>query len=272
MKFWKILKRLIDEAQPDWRDQFLSYKDLKKQLKLIYPGDGGMQHHPLVKQICLDSTEGGGDCTAAADEVIDFLELLDGEIDKINDFFMEREEEHIITWADLQDRVAKAEGADSELMEVRREMVDFHGEMVLLENYSALNCIGLVKITKKYDKRSGELICLPFIQKVLQQPFCRTDVLKKFVKECEGLLDELLFENDHQTVDFEAKDDEATVSDPADSLLVVPSELVGIEIMESTYKKLTLSALRVFEEIRSRSSTVGMFSLPPLHDNQKGED
>lgn len=42
----------------------------------------------------------------------------------------------------MRDRVAKAEGMDNELMEVRREIVDFHGEMVLLENYGALNCIG----------------------------------------------------------------------------------------------------------------------------------
>jgi hypothetical protein len=35
-------------------------------------------------------------------------------------------------------------GQDSkeELMLVRKEIVDFHGEMVLLENYSALNYTG----------------------------------------------------------------------------------------------------------------------------------
>lgn len=30
-----------------------------------------------------------------------------------------------------------------ELMKVRKEIVDFHGEMVLLENYSALNYTGI---------------------------------------------------------------------------------------------------------------------------------
>jgi hypothetical protein len=30
-----------------------------------------------------------------------------------------------------------------ELMKVRKEIVDFHGEMVLLENYSALNYTGV---------------------------------------------------------------------------------------------------------------------------------
>ncbi|KAG6474105.1 hypothetical protein ZIOFF_068029 [Zingiber officinale] len=43
---------------------------------------------------------------------------------------------------------------------------------------------GLVKILKKYDKRTGALIRQPFIEKVLQQPFFTTDLLYKLVKEC----------------------------------------------------------------------------------------
>lgn len=45
---------------------------------------------------------------------------------------------------ELQDQVARAVERDSkeELMKVRKEIVDFHGEMVLLENYSALNYTG----------------------------------------------------------------------------------------------------------------------------------
>ncbi|KAE9465929.1 hypothetical protein C3L33_02167, partial [Rhododendron williamsianum] len=42
---------------------------------------------------------------------------------------------------DLQDRVAKAKDSSEEI-NIRKEIVDFHGEMVLLENYSALNYTG----------------------------------------------------------------------------------------------------------------------------------
>jgi hypothetical protein len=34
----------------------------------------------------------------------------------------------------------------------------------------------LIKILKTYDKRIGVLICLPFIQNVLLQPFFNTDL------------------------------------------------------------------------------------------------
>jgi hypothetical protein len=42
----------------------------------------------------------------------------------------------------LQDRVAKVKDYSEEMMKIRKEIVDFHGEMVLLENYSALNYTG----------------------------------------------------------------------------------------------------------------------------------
>ena len=43
---------------------------------------------------------------------------------------------------ELQDRVAKAKDFSDEMIKIRKEIVDFHGEMVLLENYSALNYTG----------------------------------------------------------------------------------------------------------------------------------
>lgn len=50
----------------------------------------------------------------------------------------------MVGWQELQDRVAKAKAKDSseEMLKIRKEIVDFHGEMVLLENYSALNYTG----------------------------------------------------------------------------------------------------------------------------------
>lgn len=38
--------------------------------------------------------------------------------------------------------MAKANDCNDEIIKIRKEVVDFHGEMVLLENYSALNYTG----------------------------------------------------------------------------------------------------------------------------------
>ncbi|KAL6603854.1 hypothetical protein ACP70R_044215 [Stipagrostis hirtigluma subsp. patula] len=280
MKFGKSLSGQIVETLPEWRDKFLSYKDLKKRLKLIGGGGGGGGAERQAKRARRD--DAGEDPAAAAamtPEEAEFMRLLEAELDKFNSFFVEKEEEYIIHQKELQDRVARAAGRESkeELMRVRKEIVDLHGEMVLLENYSALNYTGLVKILKKYDKRTGALIRLPFIQKVLQQPFFTTDLLYKLVKQCEAMLEQLLPTNEPSVSSEDGKgdsNDEEKPAKPSSSLVNgggIP-ELDEIEYMESMYMKSTIAALRSLKEIRSGSSTVSMFSLPPLQGNNAPEE
>ncbi|OAY72331.1 SPX domain-containing protein 1 [Ananas comosus] len=266
MKFGKSLSNQIEETLPEWRDKFLSYKELKKRLKLI-----GAERPPKRARAVADEDGVEASPVAMTREEEEFITLLEAELDKFNTFFVEKEEEYIIRQKELRDRVERAVGRDfkDELTRVRKEIVDFHGEMVLLENYSAFNYTGLVKILKKYDKRTGALIRLPFIQKVLQQPFFTTDLLYKLVKECEAMLD-CLFSTNEPSVSGEENGEEAVdgqqkCSKPGSALVKggVP-ELEEIEYMESLYMKSTIAALRALKEIRSGSSTVSVFSLPPL--------
>ncbi|CAL5059640.1 unnamed protein product [Urochloa decumbens] len=270
MKFGKSLNNQIVETLPDWRDKFLSYKDLKKRLKQIGAGAGAGERRSKRQRV-----EGGGSPPPmTAEEAGWFVALLDAELDKFNAFFLEKEEEYVIRQKELQDRAVSAAetGSAEELLRVRKEIVDLHGEMVLLENYSALNYTGLVKILKKYDKRTGALIRLPFIQNVMQEPFFTTDLLYKLVKECEAMLDQLLPRSQQPPVPSddgrEDSDGDDKPVDAAGSSLANGGgalELEEIEDMESTYMKSTVAALRSLREIRSGSSTVSALSLPPLH-------
>ncbi|XP_076921922.1 SPX domain-containing protein 1-like [Bidens hawaiensis] len=280
MKFGKSLSNQIEQTLPEWRDKFISYKELKKRLKLINPqGKTGDVCNREAKRPRV-SGGGAGDMTVVvgggmSKEEVDFVDLLEKEIEKFNSFFVEKEEEYIIKLKELQDNVAKAKDSTEEMIKMRKEMVDFHGEMVLLENYSALNYTGIVKILKKYDKRTGAVLRLPYIQKVLQQPFFTTDLVYKLVKECEALLDRLFPLT-------EPLADEATASTSTATNMLAPStsnggetttgavganEFAELEFMKSFYTKSTISALQVLKEIRSRSSTVSVFSLPPMQVN-----
>ncbi|CAL5042044.1 unnamed protein product [Urochloa decumbens] len=279
MKFGKSLSGQIVETLPEWRDKFLSYKDLKKRLKLIGAGSGAERQPKRARRE--DAGEADASSAAAAamtPEEADFMRLLEAELDKFNSFFVEKEEEYIIRQKELQDRVARVAGQESkeELMRVRKEIVDLHGEMVLLENYSALNYTGLVKILKKYDKRTGALIRLPFIQKVLQQPFFTTDLLYKLVKQCETMLEQLL-----PTIEPSVSREEGKGGGNDEEKPVKPTSLVNgggipeldeIEYMEGMYMKSTVAALRSLKEIRGKSSTVSMFSLPPLQGNNAPDE
>ncbi|XP_052210840.1 SPX domain-containing protein 1-like [Diospyros lotus] len=271
MKFSKNLSNLIEQTQPDWRDKFLSYKDLKKKLKLIRPKEAEPSDaacvRPRKRRRLVE--DGGGE--AVAEEVVGFVRVLEDEIEKFNAFFVDKEEEYIIRLKVLQDRVAEVQDSNEELMTVGREIIDFHGEMVLLLNYSALNYTGLVKILKKYDKRTGALIRMPFIQKVLQQPFFKTDILNKLVKECETMLDPFLSMKEHlvtyQSAKGERELQSLTRSNRKGSVQNVREELAEIKNIESMHMKHTSTALEVLNKIRSGSSTVSVFSLPPLQTN-----
>ncbi|KAF8113450.1 hypothetical protein N665_0050s0098 [Sinapis alba] len=244
MKFGKSLSNQIEQTLPEWRDKFLSYKDLKKRLKLIASKSGDRP----AKRLRLDSSFASGD--EMSKEEMSFVQLLEDELEKFNNFFVEKEEEYIISLKELRDRIIKADDSKEKMMSIRKEIVDLHGEMVLLENYSALNYTGLVKILKKYDKRTGDLMRLPYIQKVLQQPFYTTDLLYKLIKESEAMLDRYFPETPLE-------------SDGTESANVQAEH----KFMESLQVKSTIAALRVLKEIRSKSSTVSVFSLPPLQLN-----
>lgn len=96
MKFGKSLSSQIVETLPEWRDKFLSYKDLKKRLKHIADagagerqskrqraGDGGIDGSPPPPPIVTPEEAG-------------FVCLLEAELEKFNAFFIEKEEEYII--------------------------------------------------------------------------------------------------------------------------------------------------------------------------------
>lgn len=100
MKFGKRLSVQVEETIPEWRDQFLSYKDLKKRLKLIVPRSGGGDAGAGGGERCCKrprlAGEDGAEAAGVTEEEAEFIRLLEDEIDKFNAFFVEKEEEYII--------------------------------------------------------------------------------------------------------------------------------------------------------------------------------
>lgn len=88
MKFGKSLNNQIVETLPDWRDKFLSYKDLKKRLKQIGSGERRTKRQRVG--------DDGGSSPAMTAEEAGFVALLDAELDKFNAFFIEKEEDYVI--------------------------------------------------------------------------------------------------------------------------------------------------------------------------------
>ncbi|EPS58035.1 hypothetical protein M569_16781 [Genlisea aurea] len=210
MKFGKRLKGQMEESLPEWRDKFLSYKNLKRLLRA---------------DVVVDEAE--------------FAESLDVEIEKFNAFFTEREEDFVIRRKELNRRIDEVivKGRREEMGEIGKDMVNFHGEMVLLLNYTNINYTGLGKIVKKYDKRSGGNLRARLMEKVAEQPFFATDLVAELAKECEATID---------------------------GVLLPHCAILGGVVGGGGIFKNAVAALLTMEEIRRESSTYGRYSLPPL--------
>eukprot|EP00898_Chlorokybus_atmophyticus_P002577 jgi/Chlat1/331/Chrsp1S03193 len=264
MKFGKRLRDSIEDALPEWRSNFLCYKELKKSLKKLsqngpaespagstngsidMPCDrmngsavpnGAIYHHP--RSI--------GASSLTEDEKA-FVRMLNDELEKFNQFFMDKEEEFVIHLKQLDDHLAKLQSDlredceldDREVNGLRKSYVEFHGEMVLLENYSLLNYTGLVKILKKHDKRTGLLLRSPYLANVLKQPFYTTEILTRLVRKAEASFQQVL------NLTSAAAHTEVVPAKEQFDLVSLPASMTD----ESCILKSSLSALRTLQELR----------------------
>nr|CAB3492617.1 unnamed protein product [Digitaria exilis] len=238
MKFGKDFRNHLEETLPAWRDKYLAYKALKKLIKNLRPPEpAAAAALPLPPP---PAAEGAGDGAAAQGNVAAlgnwFASILDMELHKLNDFYMEREEWYVIRLQVLKERIerVKAKKNDAftsksefteEMLEIRKDFVIIHGEMILLQTYSSLNFAGLVKILKKYDKRTGGLLSLPFTQRAPEvlEPSSSSNLEQHDVSR-----------RDPTSCDVET-------SDVYRSTLAAMKAIQGLRRASSTYNPLSLS-------------------------------
>lgn len=112
MKFGKEFKTHLEETLPEWRDKFLCYKPLKKLLKHLpstttIPDslllDPNFYNNNNINDIRFEHRlPVNGDADHAAErrpsmELQDwFIRVLNEELDKFNDFYVDKEEEFVI--------------------------------------------------------------------------------------------------------------------------------------------------------------------------------
>lgn len=289
MKFGKEFRIHLEETLPEWRDKFLCYKPLKKLLK-HFPNTTISGHNnnnnPQNRQSVGNHGEGGPSSSESVptttqrsmslEEFQDwFVRLLNDELDKLNDFYVEKEEDFVIRFQELKERIVRVrenrrDGTPAsesefseEMMDIRKEFVTIHGEMVLLKNYSSLNFAGLVKILKKYDKRTGGLLRLPFTQLAAHQPFFTTEPLTRLVRECEANL-ELLFPLEEEVTEPISGPRNQNRTDPASS----DTSSLG-DASHDIYRS-TLSAIRTIQGLRT-SSTYNPLSFAVIFRDQDDE-
>ncbi|KAG6602509.1 SPX domain-containing protein 4, partial [Cucurbita argyrosperma subsp. sororia] len=305
MKFGKEFKTYLEQTLPEWRDKFLCYKPLKKLIK-HYPNlpssiDPIPTNYslnfvlpPLQQPVSFDdptdstSFESVRDrCETGDGSLVDlqdwFVKILNEELEKLNDFYVDKEEEFVIRFQELKQRIDHVKEKSSrggvfssesefseEMMNIRKDFVAIHGGMVLLKNYSSLNFAGLIKILKKYDKRTGELLRLPYMQLVVRQPFFTTELLTSLVHQCEANL-ELLFPLEAEVVESTPaiQVDQNPILDSSRTITAKTPSNLGDE-SEDLYRSI-VAAMTAIRGLQKESSTNNPLSFSSLFKNQDDE-
>lgn len=289
MKFGKEFKTHLEETLPEWRDKFLCYKPLKKLLKQLPPTVDSLNlDRPINFQLHPHPPPLTGDVHGNTNRpLVDlqewFVRILNEELDKFNDFYVDKEEDFVIRLQELKERIESLKENSSkdgvftsesefseEMMDIRKDLVTIHGEMVLLKNYSSLNFAGLVKILKKYDKRTGGLLRLPFTQLALHQPFFTTEPLTRLVHECEDNL-ELLFPLEAEVIESTniVQDQSNPSLNSTTSISPGPPTTLGEETID-IYRS-TLAAMKAIRGLQKASSTSNPLSFSSFFKIQDDE-
>ena len=172
MKFGKLLRATVDARMATWRDYVLDYKRLKQRI-------AELQMQGAAGRISIE--EGSSS----------FTEALDVEVAKVNDFYSDRIEEAVIIQHALRQQV-DALLAQPHALEARtgtqRSIVACHFNLLMLQNYVALNFTGVVKILKKFDKKfAGAGLRAEYINAIVALPFYQCQSLGQLVETAEEL-------------------------------------------------------------------------------------
>lgn len=195
---------------------FMSYKHLKKCLKVEVLGQGKDAESKDSDSKDREDSEGANDSDRddldARDTPADreknedsvraaeamhnqFFTLFKQQVDKVNEFFLDKQEDYIIDHRQLSEKVNEIlqPGATtrSEVNRLRQRLTNFHGELVLLENFSTVNYTGFRKILKKHDKKTGLNMRTMYLKTVLATPFFLSDTVRKLVLKTESQLAQL---------------------------------------------------------------------------------
>lgn len=120
----------------------------------------------------------------------EFLRVITADVMELNDRYIEKEEDNVIKFGQLEDAAEAATTHDAKVA-AYKSFVDLHGELLMLFHWSVLAYTGLVKILKKHRKRTGAPLHAPHLENLLSQPFCSVEVTCDMVRKAEEWVSKL---------------------------------------------------------------------------------
>lgn len=116
------------------------------------------------------------------------------ELNKVNAFFLDKQEDYVILSEQLGsdvERILETGATRTQLLKLKQRLVEFHGCLVLLDNFSHVNYQGFRKILKKLDKKTGLRVRETYLSSVAVTPFLLSDTVRHLLRDTERRLEQL---------------------------------------------------------------------------------
>eukprot|EP00047_Mylnosiga_fluctuans_P024087 m.152176 g.152176 ORF g.152176 m.152176 type:complete len:663 (+) comp9774_c0_seq10:2653-4641(+) len=209
----KFEDHLLRHAVPEWRAKYIDYARLKEEIDKIA---GELESsHTKGRRLSLAQSE----TMLTRPCIVRFLQMIDAEATKVNDFYMEIEASATKRLAQLAIQVTHVQPATSvnifnirrilgisnavspnarSLSTLRAAFEEFYRLLDMLKVFRDLNYTGFRKIMKKFDKNTG-LACSDRVMTVMaSRPFKTSAVLQSLITRTEKLYIDRIENGDRQ--------------------------------------------------------------------------
>ena len=200
----KFSKRLVAELVNVWKEHYLDYKALKKEI-------GKLKHKAKHKGKGLGKTKSEPCLQPFENSLSDqFFELLYEEIEKVEKFFCTKHEQLVASFQELSERtrayVLSSRHTVYELQALEDAWQVSALELNNLQNFVTLNSTGFNKIVKKHDKNTGDKTRRYIVEtKLPEYSFFKTQVLAVLRTVVESKSSELAQLRNNPTIEAEAR-------------------------------------------------------------------
>eukprot|EP00999_Lentomonas_sp_LEN2_P000126 NODE_111_length_2275_cov_88.543296_g88_i0.p1 GENE.NODE_111_length_2275_cov_88.543296_g88_i0~~NODE_111_length_2275_cov_88.543296_g88_i0.p1 ORF type:complete len:706 (+),score=76.96 NODE_111_length_2275_cov_88.543296_g88_i0:90-2207(+) len=195
----KFGKSILEQSVPGWELYYLNYKQLKGNIKRVQAAqrlERGEDILQLSKGTPFDPP-----ISSVLEEKDFFTRSLMTQIDKINDFYLSKETELVHTYSDnfemlLRHLLSRPENISLTLDECK-EFFEFAQQVDNLRKYTVLNYIGVLKICKKFDKKTSFELKPRVSRLLIRQPFYTSTILAALFTEVQCQCAQLIYHSQH---------------------------------------------------------------------------
>ncbi|CAG8503704.1 1107_t:CDS:2 [Acaulospora colombiana] len=199
----KFGKQILNQQTTEWASYYINYKALKKIINSLQNHERSLTPNPIT----IGTSRTSNSDLVQADNYPEFLQQqkanfffkLERELEKVNAFYLQKEDEFKVRLRTLNDKKRillgnerRPSAVSTSLITLKEAFQKFQQDLNKLQQFVEINTTGFSKILKKWDKRSKSRTKELYLAgQVKIQPFFNREVIADLADGADNSLSEL---------------------------------------------------------------------------------